>query len=77
VISDNGVGLEDDRFSAFCTTDTDFKIERGGKGVGRLLWLDAFSETHVVSIYRKGKSLMRRSFTFGLSDGEPIYNEKK
>ena len=76
MISDNGVGLEDDRFSAFCTTDTDFKIERGGKGVGRLLWLDAFSETHVVSIYRKGKSLMRRSFTFGLSDGEPIYNEK-
>lgn len=76
VISDNGVGLEEERFAAFCTTDTDFKIERGGKGVGRLLWLDAFATTKVVSIYRKDGLLMRRSFDFGLSGAEPIYNEK-
>lgn len=76
IVSDNGVGLEDERFQAFCTTDTDFKIERGGKGVGRLLWLDAFSTTHVVSIYRHNGQLMRREFDFGLSGPEPIYNEK-
>ena len=75
-VSDNGVGLENDRFQAFCTTDTDFKIERGGKGVGRLLWLDAFSVVHVISIYYQGESLMRRSFNFGLSGPEPIYDEK-
>jgi len=75
IISDNGVGLEDERFAAFCTTDTDFKIGRGGKGVGRLLWLDAFNVTRVVSIYRQDGKLMRRSFDFGLSGPEPIYNE--
>ncbi|WP_422376265.1 ATP-binding protein [Roseibium sp.] len=76
VVTDNGVGLEDERFKAFCTTDTAFKIERGGKGVGRLLWLDAFSVTNVVSVYRDGERLLRRSFDFGLSEDEPIYNEK-
>ena len=30
IVSDNGVGLEDKRFEAFCTTDTDYKIVRGG-----------------------------------------------
>ncbi|MBF9045390.1 ATP-binding protein [Rhodobacterales bacterium HKCCE4037] len=74
-VSDNGIGLEDERFTAFCTTDTDFKIERGGKGVGRLLWLDAFSKTRIVSIYRQNGVLKRRSFDFGLSGPEPIYNE--
>ena len=42
-ISDNGVGLDRDNFEAFSTTDTANKIEIGGKGVGRLLWLDCFS----------------------------------
>jgi nitrogen fixation/metabolism regulation signal transduction histidine kinase len=47
VIQDNGVGLDNRRYEAFATTDTDFKIVRGGKGVGRLLWLDAFQKIRV------------------------------
>lgn len=74
-ISDNGVGLEPKRFAAFCTTDTNFKIERGGKGVGRLLWLDAFSVIHIESIFRVDGKLAKRTFDFGLSGEEPIYNE--
>jgi hypothetical protein len=42
IVIDNGVGLYQARFLAFCTTDTDFKLSRGGKGIDRLLWLDAF-----------------------------------
>ena len=34
IVDDNGIGLEPPRFRAFCTTDTDYKMERGGKGVG-------------------------------------------
>ena len=37
-ISDNGIGLDKERYDAFCEIDTDFKRERGGKGVGRLYW---------------------------------------
>lgn len=74
-VSDNGPGLEPARFEAFCTTDTPFKISRGGKGVGRLLMLDAFETTHVDSRYEKDGQVKQRSFDFGLSGTEPIYNE--
>lgn len=76
VIEDNGVGLEPARFEAFCTTDTDYKISRGGKGVGRLLWLDAFESIKVESIYRDKETLYRRSFTFHLTRQEQILNER-
>lgn len=76
VVADNGIGLEERRFEAFCTTDTAYKIERGGKGVGRLLWLDAFDSIRVVSAFRDGSRLLRRSFDFQLRSDEQISNEK-
>lgn len=75
-VNDNGVGLEPARFEAFCTTDTDYKISRGGKGVGRLLWLDAFDSVKVVSIYRDQGALFRRSFTFRLEAQDQITEER-
>lgn len=74
-VDDNGVGLQSERFEAFCTTDTDYKMERGGKGVGRLLWLDAFERITVASVYEDGASTMRRSFTFRLQSEEQITDE--
>ena len=53
-VGDNGVGLDDRNFDAFVTTDTDNKIEIGGKGVGRLLWLDCFEKIRVVAGTRFG-----------------------
>lgn len=41
VVSDNGIGLDQKRYDAFCEIDTDFKRAKGGKGVGRLFWLEA------------------------------------
>ena len=75
-VSDNGVGLQPSRFEAFCTTDTDYKIERGGKGVGRLLWLDAFERINVVSIYEHEGLVMRRSFSFRLQSQDQITDER-
>ena len=46
-VADNGIGLDGRRYDAFCTTDTDHKISRGGKGSGRLLWLDAFNSVSI------------------------------
>ena len=43
-VEDNGIGLDAKNWSAFTTTDTDNKIRIGGKGVGRLLWLDCFGK---------------------------------
>lgn len=71
-INDNGIGLDEDRYDAFLTTDTDFKIQRGGKGVGRLLWLDAFDNIEVSSIYENRGCLYRRRFDFALRDQDPV-----
>ena len=74
-VEDNGTGLTDNRYEAFCTTDTNFKIERGGKGVGRLLWLDAFKSIKVSSTYEDNQSKLTRAFKFRLDKTEQITDE--
>jgi hypothetical protein len=74
VISDNGIGIDDNRFKAFCTTDTDFK-GAAGKGIGRLLWLDAFELIEVASVYRHEGELTKRSFVFRLQPTDQISDE--
>ncbi|PNP95414.1 MULTISPECIES: ATP-binding protein [Sphingomonadaceae] len=76
IVDDNGIGLEPPRFKAFCTTDTDYKMARGGKGVGRLLWLDAFERVKVISIYKDEGKLFRRSFSFRLESTDQITDEE-
>lgn len=72
-VTDNGVGLDDDRFLAFKTTDTDYKLDRGGKGVGRLLWLDGFENIAVESTFidNDGTKQTRR-FKFRLTPNDQI-----
>jgi hypothetical protein len=76
-VADNGVGLDEKNYEAFVTTDTDNKIDIGGKGVGRLLWLDCFEHIHVDSIYDHKGTLRRRSFDFRLSPIDQIINYKE
>jgi hypothetical protein len=71
-VEDNGIGLDDENFDAFLTTDTDHKISFGGKGVGRLLWLDCFGSTRIVSRYLQDGSMRERRFTFRLSNTDQI-----
>ena len=56
-VEDNGLGLDSDNYEAFTTTDTDNKIDIGGKGVGRLLWLDCFKSVEVRSVFQDGANL--------------------
>ena len=39
VVHDNGIGFTDAHFKSFQTSDTTTKRTKGGKGVGRFLWL--------------------------------------
>ena len=79
LVEDNGVGLNQKHYEAFVTTDTDNKIAIGGKGVGKLLWLDCFESIHVESNYKDGAVMRHRSFDFRLSASDQIqnYNDKK
>jgi len=63
-IADTGVGFTDDNFRSFDTVDSTYKQSRGGKGLGRFLWLRAFERVEVDSHYRFGDHYLRRNFTF-------------
>ena len=75
-VEDNGLGLDDKNWDAFTETDTDNKISIGGKGVGRLLWLDCFQKINVVSTYKAKDGMKRRSFDFLFKQDDQIQNEK-
>src|SRR3981081_2049416 len=74
-VEDNGEGLSKSNWEAFTTTDTDNKIQIGGKGVGRLLWLDCFEEIEVVSVFDRGLAPNKRSFKFVLALEDQISDE--
>jgi hypothetical protein len=66
-IQDNGIGFNETNINSFKTLDSDHKESRGGRGVGRLLWLKAFRSVNIESIFSDdaGKH-MRRCFSFGM-----------
>lgn len=76
-VEDNGLGLDEKNFEAFLTTDTDNKISIGGKGVGRLLWLDCFESISIFTVFRDGKALNSRSFQFILTRDNQIQAYKE
>jgi len=73
-ITDNGIGFNNDNFVSFNTSDTKFKAKRGGKGVGRFVWLVAFREVEVESTYRQGDSFRKRTFRF-VATGDGVKDE--
>jgi hypothetical protein len=73
-VRDNGIGLTEANWKSFRTSDSDFKISRGGKGVGRLAWLKAFGDCQVVSRFEADGTLRQRSYSFALRGaGSPIH----
>lgn len=72
-INDNGLGFTDENFVSFQTSDSTYKVSKGGKGVGRFLWLKAFDEVKISSVYRVKKKYQKRSFTF-CADADGIKN---
>jgi hypothetical protein len=63
-IQDNGIGFTEENFRSFETSDTIKKVAKGGKGVGRLVWLKAFEKAEIESHYAEGDKLWRRRFDF-------------
>lgn len=63
-IEDNGIGFNDTNFEAFQTLDTRNKQSFGGKGIGRLFWLKAFSAVSINSTYQKENETYSRNILF-------------
>jgi hypothetical protein len=65
-IKDTGVGFDDANFESFNTAFSEYKYERGGKGLGRIMWLVAFDKAEIDSVFLESDSPhpWRRTFTF-------------
>ncbi len=64
-VTDNGIGFTDANMVSFQTLDTDHKVAKGCRGVGRLLWLKAFKRVKVESVFlEKDEKFYRRIFEF-------------
>ncbi|MGG6898258.1 ATP-binding protein [Rhizobium sp. BR 315] len=63
-ISDNGIGFTEDNLESFETSDSRFKYKRGGKGVGRFIWIKMFQTIRVESVVKNGRAKERISFRF-------------
>lgn len=75
-VHDNGIGLNEERYKAFCTVDTDFNSMKGGKGVGRLFWLDAFTKIEICSTFNNNvnNKIESRNFEFKNNNQNQIIN---
>lgn len=73
-IIDNGAGFTDQNFDSFNTADSQQKEERGGKGVGRFLWLKAFEKVEVESVFLTDGQKAKRKFTFSLASRDGVSN---
>lgn len=66
-IIDNGVGFNEANFRSFLQSDSTYKEQRGGKGIGRFCWLKVFSNARIESNYMEGQDSYCRKFDFNLS----------
>lgn len=74
-ITDNGIGFNSDNYKSFQTLDSDYKISKGCKGVGRLLWLKAFNIVSIKSTFvGNNGAISKKDFSFNPEKG--LYNEK-
>lgn len=73
VVRDNGIGFDARNFEAFSTSDTTHKASRGGKGIGRFMWLSAFDSVQIESAFGLNGQTQFRSFAFS-SQGSGIEN---
>ncbi|NOZ86820.1 MAG: ATP-binding protein [Deltaproteobacteria bacterium] len=75
MVTDNGIGFTAPNMKSFLTLDSEYKADKGGRGVGRLLWLKAFRRVTIHSIYKDADGVFKpRTFTFtaeaGVSNGK-------
>lgn len=67
-IEDNGVGFNKENYESFLTSDSEYKFEKGAKGIGRFVWLKTFDLADIESYYiEDGKGKLRK-FKFVLAD---------
>ncbi|MFH4483096.1 ATP-binding protein [Vibrio parahaemolyticus] len=74
-ITDNGCGFDETNFKSFETLDSDHKIDKGCRGVGRLMWLKVFDLVEVESHFVDGDGQLKKR-VFRFNDKSGVHGEK-
>lgn len=76
IIEDNGIGFNDNNLASFNEFDSEYKLAKGCRGVGRLLWLKAFDRVEISSGFQASESsFKKRKFSFDSKNGTSIPQE--
>ena len=68
IVEDNGIGFTAPNYASFHEAYSPKKKRKGGKGIGRLLWLKAFKKAEIESTYKENGDLVYRTFEFTVKD---------
>jgi hypothetical protein len=63
-VTDNGIGFTEENLVSFETSDSRHKYQKGGKGVGRFIWIKTFNTIRVDSVTKNGSRRERVRFRF-------------
>ncbi|NTU49636.1 MAG: ATP-binding protein [Desulfobulbaceae bacterium] len=77
-VTDNGSGFNEKNMESFQTGDSTYKLQIGGKGIGRFTWLKFFEQIEISSVYKNGAAFYKRAFVFsrkGVSSIDPVLME--
>jgi hypothetical protein len=64
IIKDNGIGFNDENFESFNFAHSTYKLDKGGKGIGRITWLRAFDKAKIESVFKHNGVFKKRTFNF-------------
>ncbi|GGB65116.1 hypothetical protein GCM10007424_01280 [Flavobacterium suaedae] len=64
IITDNGIGFNEQNYESFNFAHSTYKIDKGGKGIGRITWLRAFERAKIESVFRHNGIFQKRTFSF-------------
>ena len=68
---DNGIGFNEGNLDSFFTSDTQYKLSRGGQGICRFIWLKAFKYAEIESHYGENGKLVKRAVKFTTNGEQP------
>lgn len=74
-ITDNGCGFDEVNFRSFETLDSDHKIGKGCRGVGRLMWLKVFDLVEVESHFIDTDGVLKKRI-LRFDDKKGVHGEK-
>ena len=53
-----------ENYESFNYAHSTYKLDKGGKGIGRFAWLRAFRKVEIESVYKSNGCFMKRTFNF-------------